>query len=427
MRKANVFLLLALSVLICAGCGKNGGNGGKSDAGDNVGVPVEEAGVAKATTMYLEKTEGMVMVSDEGGTEQEPREKLPLFSGYGIKTLEASFGWFNLDDTKLVKMDEKSAASIQKEDKHLVLSAEDGTLYFNVTEPLKEDESLDIRTSSMSVGIRGTCGWVDAEDETLYLLEGTVTCASMETGENVEVTAGQYARLSKEDGGFEIGEFKRNDVPNFVREEADDNVLGALAEAWPEEGSLVYTLPMTFDELNTVMQSVSGTDTVVVIKAGDGENTLWYDNYGTVDCHLVVDRDVDLVIPEEGGLLISGTMEVRGNIENAGQILVDEDGTLRVEGKFDNLGLLNNGWIEKAINEMDGTVGRQNSRLIAERGITSTGSLGNLGVIEGDLIINGGTLLLYNGEVEQVILNDGTLMERDGTYGSLVQNGGSVE
>lgn len=120
-------------------------------------------------------------------------------------------------------------------------------------------------------------------------------------------------------------------------------------------------------------------------------------------------------------------MEVRGNIENAGQILVDEDGTLRVEGKFDNLGLLNNGWIEKAINEMDGTVGRQNSRLIAERGITSTGSLGNLGVIEGDLIINGGTLLLYNGEVEQVILNDGTLMERDGTYGSLVQNGGSVE
>ncbi len=363
MRKANVFLLLALSVLICAGCGKNGGNGGKSDAGDNVGVPVEEAGVAKATTMYLEKTEGMVMVSDEGGTEQEPREKLPLFSGYGIKTLEASFGWFNLDDTKLVKMDEKSAASIQKEDKHLVLSAEDGTLYFNVTEPLKEDESLDIRTSSMSVGIRGTCGWVDAEDETLYLLEGTVTCASMETGENVEVTAGQYARLSKEDGGFEIGEFKRNDVPNFVREEADDNVLGALAEAWPEEG----------------------------------------------------------------GLLISGTMEVRGNIENAGQILVDEDGTLRVEGKFDNLGLLNNGWIEKAINEMDGTVGRQNSRLIAERGITSTGSLGNLGVIEGDLIINGGTLLLYNGEVEQVILNDGTLMERDGTYGSLVQNGGSVE
>ena len=89
----------------------------------------------------------------------------------------ASFAWINLDDVKLAKLDEKSEIAIQKEDKRLELEVKSGSLFFNVTQPLEDDETMNIRTSSMVVGIRGTCGWVEVPDAShmnVYLLEGKV-------------------------------------------------------------------------------------------------------------------------------------------------------------------------------------------------------------------------------------------------------------
>lgn len=131
---------------------------------------------ATASTMRLEKSESSVKVADESGKEQQLQEKLPLFSGYGITTEATSYSWFNLDDTKLAKMDESNEASIEKEGKHLKLLVDKGSLYFNITEPLENDETLEIRTSSMTVGIRGTCGWVDAKNDAVYIISGKVVC-----------------------------------------------------------------------------------------------------------------------------------------------------------------------------------------------------------------------------------------------------------
>lgn len=163
MKKVRVILLAVLLVLACVGCSGNADNTDKeNDAnGTNNGDGETQA---TAVTMRLEKSEGSVAVSDENGKKQELREKLPLFSGYDIQTQAESFSWFNLDDTKLAKMDENSEASIEKEDKNLKLLVDKGSLYFNITEPLEDDETLEIRTSSMTVGIRGTSGWVDAEE-----------------------------------------------------------------------------------------------------------------------------------------------------------------------------------------------------------------------------------------------------------------------
>ena len=36
-----------------------------------------------------------------------------------------------------------------------------GSLFFSVTQPLEDDETMNIRASTLLVGIRGTCGWVD--------------------------------------------------------------------------------------------------------------------------------------------------------------------------------------------------------------------------------------------------------------------------
>ena len=72
-------LLLALSLLLLAGCG----------------------GKAAATTMRLMRTEGEVGVSDDDGKSVAPKEDLGLYSGYGVDTQSASFAWINMDDVKL--------------------------------------------------------------------------------------------------------------------------------------------------------------------------------------------------------------------------------------------------------------------------------------------------------------------------------------
>ncbi len=227
MKKVRVILLAVLLVLACAGCGGNADNADKGNDGSSANNG-DGGTEATAATMRLEKSEGSVAVSDENGKEQELREKLPLFSGYGIQTQTESFSWFNLDDTKLAKMNENSEASIEKEDKHLKLLVDKGSLYFNITEPLEDDETLEISTSSMTVGIRGTSGWVDAETETLYIIHGTVICEAIESGEQVEVSEWTSAHLM-EDGTFElIYYFEPIDIPVFVWDEMDEDSFAEL-------------------------------------------------------------------------------------------------------------------------------------------------------------------------------------------------------
>lgn len=410
MKRTRVFLavvlsVLALSMLICAGCGGQGENGSNANA--------QEENVAEATTMRLEKAEGLVEVADENGREREAREKLPLFSGYVIVTGENSFSWFNLDDTKLAKMDEKSTVSIEKEDKHLKLQVDVGGLYFNVTKPLDEDEHFEIRTASMTVGIRGTCGWVDAEGEAVYLLQGKVICESQAGGESVEIVAGQYARFLKAEGKFETGGFGEPDIPGFVWDEM-------AAETF------IYELPMTPEEFELFVQDLYRDGEIVTVKAGGGENMLVFDTLETVYCHLVLDEGVNLSVADGGQMNISGTLTVHGNIENDGFIALEEDAALHVTGTFQNAGMLNNGWIEKGFEDESVRKERQRCRILAENGIVSDGYLENYCTIEGDLTIDGGSAALYAGNVGRIILNDGVLLAADGTYEDLVQNGGDM-
>lgn len=241
-KKICTLLTITLLILACAGCGGNAGNvdnvdsnGGDAQAGN------EEI---TAATMRLEKSEGTVEVSDENGKEQEPREKLPLFDGYGIKTQKESFSWFNLDDTKLAKMDESSKVSIEKKDKHLKLFAEEGSVYFNITEPLDEDETLEIRTSSMTVGIRGTSGWVNAETNTVYIIHGVVLCEAIDSGAQIEVFDWGCAHLT-EDGEFEILEFfEPIDIPVFVWDEMDEDSFAELGLSGNRDDLFVVREPI---------------------------------------------------------------------------------------------------------------------------------------------------------------------------------------
>ena len=109
-----------------------------------------------AETMQLSSTEGTVTVSNASGRSMASRAGMRLYSGYHVQTSANSYAWINLDSTKLIKLDASSKAEIRKSGKKLEILLNSGNMYGNVSKPLASDETLDIRTSTAIVGVRGT-------------------------------------------------------------------------------------------------------------------------------------------------------------------------------------------------------------------------------------------------------------------------------
>lgn len=221
MRKERTNLLRAgaviLLALLCAACGSK----------------------EKAAAMQLAKTEGTVNISDEEGKDIPAKDNMMLYSGYGFETMKESYAWMNLDKVKLAKMDEASRAEIRKEGNELELLVHSGKLYFNITEPLGADESMNIRNSTMTVGIRGTCGWVEVADEKhmkVYILEGKVECGAEEASGNVtaeKVSSWEMAEMALTDDGkaeITVKSFGRPDIPEFVWAELDEELKDQIPE-----------------------------------------------------------------------------------------------------------------------------------------------------------------------------------------------------
>ena len=204
---------------------------------------------ASAAAMSLAKAEGTVGIADGDGKSVPVSEDRSLYSGYQVGTEAKSHAWISLDDVKLVKMDEESAIELRKENRNLEIFVNSGQLFFNITEPLEEDETLDIRTSTMTVGIRGTCGWVSVLEEghmQVCVLEGKVHCEVTDSvsgqSAEAEVSAGERADLyirseEGEDAACEIVKSKisRADIPDFVLEEVNLEALGTELAEEPEE------------------------------------------------------------------------------------------------------------------------------------------------------------------------------------------------
>ena len=133
---------------------------------------------------------------------------------------------------KLTKMDEESENAILKEDKLLEIEVKSGSLFFNVNEPLEEDETMNIHTSTMLAGIQGTCGRVEVPDPAhmnLYLLEGTVECTAGANAATVQ--AGEMAVMT-EDGEITVEKFSQAEIFTFVAVEieGDDNLAEVIAD-----------------------------------------------------------------------------------------------------------------------------------------------------------------------------------------------------
>lgn len=213
-------------------------------------------GQGKATAMRLTKTEGKVGILDSDGKDLQAVSDMGLYSGYHIDTEEESYAWINLDNVKLAKMDVTSQVEIQKDGKNLELVVNSGSVFFNITEPLADDETLNIRTSTMSIGIRGTCGWVEASNNTIYVLEGTVECMD-ESGNTAKVTRGQKATVAD---SVEVEQMELSDIPDFVlQEERPADGFGGNPHfvSWEDSGLEDHVMEWNDEYLEAWMRSIT--------------------------------------------------------------------------------------------------------------------------------------------------------------------------
>ena len=194
----------------------------------------------KAATMYLMKTEGSVTVADPEGKGMDLISRMGLYSGYRLATEIESYAWIDLDSTKLAKMDAATNVEIQKEDGMLEILVGRGSVFFHVTEPLSDDETMNIRTSTLTVGIRGTCGWITIMDEghiQVCLLEGTVECVSTLGKSFGQVTAGEKGDFMLQSGQGQVTKepLTAEDIPAYVIPELSQEFIRTDETAQEEE------------------------------------------------------------------------------------------------------------------------------------------------------------------------------------------------
>lgn len=168
-----------------------------------VGIVIARSGYI-ATTMRLLKIEGTVNLEDSKGGSKPVVDNIRFQSGDALSTGSDGLASVGLDNSKIITLQNDSRAEFSKRNKQLELKLTKGSVFFNVTEKLKSDERFEIKTATMTAGIRGTSGMVyyDALDggrEALLITDGRVEvfATNPETGETktAMVESGQAIKV----------------------------------------------------------------------------------------------------------------------------------------------------------------------------------------------------------------------------------------
>ena len=165
-----------------------------------------------ANVMRLLNYEGEVHILDADGSNRFIMENARFNSGETMLTGEASSASVSLDSSKIVTLDAVTKVEFVKDAGQLQMNLKTGTLFLDVQKKLDENESLDIQTTTMTVGIRGTIVYVSEAAPTdgisgtstqLGVLEGTARLTYPdENGARrlLEVPAGNLVTISSVSG-----------------------------------------------------------------------------------------------------------------------------------------------------------------------------------------------------------------------------------
>ena len=190
-----------------------------------------------AKSMKLVRAEGTVKIEQEGGKLRQLKKNARFQSGEALVTYAGSLASVSLDDTKIITLQENSRAEFTKMNKQIALKLTQGALFFNVTQKLNADEIFEIRTSTITAGIKGTSGYFYADEngmDTLTVTDGKVLISAVnpETGERkyAEINGGQrvvvnlYAESDDEHDTIEL------EVTDLVEDDLEDFILKNLSE-----------------------------------------------------------------------------------------------------------------------------------------------------------------------------------------------------
>lgn len=186
-------------------------------------LPAAAAGKIKASTMRLELIEGSASIQNSSGITQSYNAGMRLYSGYTITTEKDSYAYISLDDTKAVKLDMLTTVRLKQSGKKLQLQLVTGQVLANTTMPLAASETLEIRTSTMVTGIRGTMVTVSVlgEKTNVYLFEtsgkGAAITNYAKSAENLTLEVGQC--YTCENGESEVKSFAATELPAFAQAE----------------------------------------------------------------------------------------------------------------------------------------------------------------------------------------------------------------
>ena len=188
-----------------------------------------------AKTMKLVRAEGTVKIEKEGGKLKPISKNSRFESGEALFTGLDGLATVSLDDTKFVTLQPDSRVEFSKVNKQLGLKLTKGGMFFEVTEKLQEGEMFEIKTSTMTAGIKGTSGYfcLDVDgNETLTVTDGKliISAVNPQTGERkyAEVSGGQritvylYSETTKEHDTIEL------DVVDIGEEDLEDFTLKML-------------------------------------------------------------------------------------------------------------------------------------------------------------------------------------------------------
>ena len=192
------------------------------------------AETATAADMRLQSTTGTVSLKNASGKSVSIREGMKLYSGYTLSTSSKSYAYVSLDSSKVVKLDASTKVQVKKSGSKLELLVSSGKLFFNVSAPLSSSETLNIRTSTMVTGVRGTSGVVSADgagSSSVDIYDGAVTVNTVSGGESLTVTAGESLTVAL--GVAEMAALTEDDIPGFAAVEiaADESLQERIESA----------------------------------------------------------------------------------------------------------------------------------------------------------------------------------------------------
>ncbi|MBR1440998.1 MAG: FecR domain-containing protein [Lachnospiraceae bacterium] len=227
----------------------------------------------KATTMRLLRRVNVVTLEDEKGNAKAMTDNMKLQNGNALSTEADSMVSVGLDDYKVVTVEENSRAEFYQQGKQLELALTKGSLFVDVSQHLADDESFDVRTATMSAGIRGTTIYfMENPDGTwsLYLISGKlhvrghnpVTNEEKETDVvgGYKLTAYTFDDREVDSIVFVIEEFSEEDMPLQLLQELALNE-DALARAELETG---YDAELILELANGNVSIVEPSETETV-------------------------------------------------------------------------------------------------------------------------------------------------------------------